>query len=146
MHNECYSRSSVVTVGSAARKTLLRRAVCASIAPEELPSSTWEYEKSHFVSRPHVVGTVYIPRSSCTPQQVASVPLEGFVNGLAVSSTGKFLVAAVGQEHRLGRWEHQKKARNEVCVVQLPSGDGVIAMDTETREEKMKDVDGEEAD
>ncbi|CAN0551557.1 unnamed protein product, partial [Ectocarpus sp. 8 AP-2014] len=28
-------------------------------------------------------------------EQVASVPLEGFVNGLAVSSTGKFLVAAV---------------------------------------------------
>ncbi|CAN0510878.1 unnamed protein product, partial [Ectocarpus sp. 12 AP-2014] len=53
------------------------------------------------------------------PVQVASVPLEGFVNGLAVSSTGKFLVAAVGQEHRLGRWEHQKKARNEICVVPL---------------------------
>jgi len=82
--------------------------------------------------------------------KVASVPLEGFVNGLAVSSTGKFLVAAVGQEHRLGRWEHLKKARNEVCVVQLPSGagdEGVTAMETESAgDEDQRDVDGEEAD
>ncbi|CAM9572875.1 unnamed protein product [Ectocarpus fasciculatus] len=81
-------------------------------------------------------------------EQVASVPLEGFVNGLAVSSTGKFLVAAVGQEHRLGRWEHQKKARNEICVVPLPSGaedEGAVAMDTESAEEDQGDIDGEEA-
>lgn len=81
------------------------------------------------------------------PVQVASVPLEGFVNGLAVSSTGKFLVAAVGQEHRLGRWEHQKKARNEICVVPLPSGvedEGAVAMDTESAEEDQVDIDGEE--
>ncbi len=82
--------------------------------------------------------------------KVASVPLEGFVNGLAVSSTGTFLVAAVGQEHRLGRWEHLKKARNEVCVVQLPSGgedEGVTAMDTDSvGEDEQRDVDGEEAD
>lgn len=77
---------------------------------------------------------------------MASVPLEGFVNGLAVSSTGKFFVAAVGQEHRLGRWEHQKKARNEVCVVPLPSSDeAVVAMETEGgAEEKLRDIDGEE--
>lgn len=80
---------------------------------------------------------------------MASVPLEGFVNGLAVSSTGTFLVAAVGQEHRLGRWEHLKKARNEICVVQLPSvaeDEGVTAMDTESAGEEQRDVDGEEAD
>lgn len=64
------------------------------------------------------------------------MPVEGFVNGLAVSSTGKFLVAAVGQEHRLGRWEHNKKARNEICVVRLPASDdtsenAVVDMDTE---------------
>lgn len=75
--------------------------------------------------------------------------MEGFVNGLAVSSTGKFCVAAVGQEHRLGRWEHHKKARNEVCVVPLPSGaegNDVVAMETENAgEEEQRDVDGEEA-
>lgn len=90
--------------------------------------------------------------SSLVPKlriQVNSVPLEGFVNGLAVSSTGKFLVAAVGQEHRLGRWEHQKNARNEVCVVPLPSGaegNDAVAMETESAgEEELRDVDGEEA-
>lgn len=83
-------------------------------------------------------------------RKVSSVPLDGFVNGLAVSSTGKFVVAAVGQEHRLGRWEHDKKARNEVCVVSLPSGadgEGAVAMDTESAgEEEQRDIDGEEAD
>lgn len=82
-----------------------------------------------------------VPRS-----QVASVPLEGFVNGLAVSSTGQFFVAAVGQEHRLGRWEHDKKAKNEVCVVPLPAGEnGAVAMDTDSLEqEEKRDIDGEE--
>lgn len=81
----------------------------------------------------------------CLPLQVGSVPLEGFVNGLAVSSAGKFFVAAVGQEHRLGRWEHHTKARNEVCVVPLPAEDGAVAMDTESvGEEEQRDVDGEE--
>lgn len=74
------------------------------------------------------------------------MPLEGFVNGLAVSSTGKFFVAAVGQEHRLGRWEHEK-AKNEVCVVPLPAGEegGSVAMDTDSPErEVQRDIDGEE--
>eukprot|EP00752_Nemacystus_decipiens_P007081 g6344.t1 len=83
-------------------------------------------------------------------EQVSSVPLDGFVNGLAVSSAGKFVVAAVGQEHRLGRWEQDKGARNEVCVVSLPSGaegEGAVAMDTEsTGGEEQRDIDGEEAD
>ncbi|CAM9188880.1 unnamed protein product [Discosporangium mesarthrocarpum] len=56
--------------------------------------------------------------------QVSSVPLRGFVNGLSVSSAGTFVMAAVGQEHRLGRWEHQRGARNEVCVVPLPFEEG----------------------
>lgn len=76
------------------------------------------------------------------------MPLEGFVNGLAVSSTGKFFVAAVGQEHRLGRWEHDKRAKNEVCVVPIPGGEEgtVEAMDTDGVEpDQNRDVDGEEA-
>lgn len=77
---------------------------------------------------------------------MTSAPLEGFINGLAVSSTGKFVVAAVGQEHRLGRWEHQKNARNEVCVVPLPSGEEIVTMDTESvGEEEQRDIDGEDA-
>lgn len=54
-------------------------------------------------------------------KQVASVPMVGFVNGLAVATSGRFLVAAVGQEHRLGRWFRIPEARNSLCVVPLPS-------------------------
>jgi len=35
---------------------------------------------------------------------IHSVPLTGFVNGIALARSGKFVAAAVGQEHRLGRW------------------------------------------
>ena len=84
----------------------------------------------------------------CLPRsfQVASVDLKGFVNGLAVSSTGKFFVAAVGQEHRLGRWESLKGARNEVCVVPLPAETTAVAIDTDGDAEgnDMEDMDGEE--
>lgn len=50
--------------------------------------------------------------------EVISIPLEGFVNELAFSNSGQLLVAAVGQEHRLGRWWNLRKAKN--CVVILP--------------------------
>ena len=53
-------------------------------------------------------------------QQVMSVPLAGFVNGLAVAPSGRFLVAAVGQEHRLGRWFSVREAKNGCAVVALP--------------------------
>jgi ribosomal RNA-processing protein 9 len=34
---------------------------------------------------------------------VGGLPARGFVNGLAVAKSGKFLVAAMGQEPRMGR-------------------------------------------
>jgi len=34
--------------------------------------------------------------------------------------SGNFLVAAVGQEHRLGRWWRNKEARNSIQIVSLP--------------------------
>jgi ribosomal RNA-processing protein 9 len=45
----------------------------------------------------------------------------GFVNGLAVAKSGRFMVAAIGQEHRLGRWSKIKEARNGAQLVQLPT-------------------------
>ncbi|KAL3204518.1 hypothetical protein MRX96_011522 [Rhipicephalus microplus] len=51
-------------------------------------------------------------------KEVASIPVEGFVNALVFNSSGDVLVAAVGQEHRLGRWWKLKEARN--CVIVLP--------------------------
>jgi ribosomal RNA-processing protein 9 len=50
---------------------------------------------------------------------LSSVELAGFVNGMVFSSDSRFLVAAVGQEHRLGRWSRVAEARNSVCIVRL---------------------------
>eukprot|EP00613_Pedinella_sp_CCMP2098_P079199 CAMPEP_0171946358 /NCGR_PEP_ID=MMETSP0993-20121228/53179_1 /TAXON_ID=483369 /ORGANISM="non described non described, Strain CCMP2098" /LENGTH=548 /DNA_ID=CAMNT_0012589705 /DNA_START=26 /DNA_END=1672 /DNA_ORIENTATION=+ len=53
---------------------------------------------------------------------VAALPVPGFVNGLAFSRDGKLLLAATGQEHRLGRWSRIQGggARNGLAVVALP--------------------------
>ncbi|KAL1265991.1 hypothetical protein QQF64_004018 [Cirrhinus molitorella] len=48
-----------------------------------------------------------------------SVPMAGFVNSLKFSNSGKFLVAGVGQEHRLGRWWRIKEARNGLYIIPL---------------------------
>ncbi|XP_029287444.1 U3 small nucleolar RNA-interacting protein 2 isoform X1 [Cottoperca gobio] len=48
-----------------------------------------------------------------------SVPVSGFVNSLKFSSSGQFLVAGVGQEHRLGRWWRLKEAKNAIYVIPL---------------------------
>lgn len=44
----------------------------------------------------------------------------GFVNSLQFSPQGDFLLAGVGQEHRLGRWWRIKQAKNAVYVIPLP--------------------------
>ncbi|XP_076985234.1 U3 small nucleolar RNA-interacting protein 2 isoform X2 [Tamandua tetradactyla] len=50
---------------------------------------------------------------------LCDIPLVGFINSLKFSSAGDFLVAGVGQEHRLGRWWRIKEARNSVCIIPL---------------------------
>ncbi|GMF09661.1 unnamed protein product [Phytophthora lilii] len=54
---------------------------------------------------------------------VASIPLEGFVNALCFDVKARFLLAGVGQEHRLGRWE-KLKVKNGIAIIALPSLDG----------------------
>ncbi|KAL8108434.1 U3 snoRNP-associated protein-like EMB2271 [Apium graveolens] len=51
------------------------------------------------------------------------LPLVGFVNSLAFAKSGKFLVAAVGQEPRLGRWGRVSAARNGVALHSLQLAD-----------------------
>jgi ribosomal RNA-processing protein 9 len=50
---------------------------------------------------------------------IGSLPVRGCVNGLAWSRSGKLLVAAVGQEPRLGRWMRDGKAKNGLVVYRL---------------------------
>lgn len=47
-------------------------------------------------------------------RQVGQLPVEGFVNGIAVSPNK--LAVATGSEHRLGRWWHVKGNRNKVLI------------------------------
>lgn len=54
---------------------------------------------------------------SLTP--LFTLPLVGFVNTMQFSSDGSFLVAGVGQEHRLGRWWRIKEARNSIVIIKL---------------------------
>ncbi|KAL3666694.1 hypothetical protein V7S43_008320 [Phytophthora oleae] len=54
---------------------------------------------------------------------VASIPLEGFVNALCFDLKARFLLAGVGQEHRLGRWE-KLKVKNGIAIIALPSIEG----------------------
>lgn len=48
------------------------------------------------------------------------IPMPGFVNSLQFSPSGDFLLAGVGQEHRLGRWWRLKQAKNAVYIIPLP--------------------------
>ena len=43
----------------------------------------------------------------------------GFVNGLEFSQDGDFIVAGIGQEHRLGRWWRRKDSKNSVLCIPL---------------------------
>ncbi|KAM9408729.1 U3 small nucleolar RNA-interacting protein 2 isoform 1-T1 [Pholidichthys leucotaenia] len=60
----------------------------------------------------------------CSPhyrglEHLFSVPVSGFVNSLKFSSSGQFLVAGIGQEHRLGRWWRLKEAKNGIYIIPL---------------------------
>ncbi|XP_071138149.1 U3 small nucleolar RNA-interacting protein 2-like [Mytilus galloprovincialis] len=50
---------------------------------------------------------------------IFSLPVTGFVNSLQFSKDGSFLVAGVGQEHKMGRWWRIKEARNSICIIKL---------------------------
>lgn len=52
-------------------------------------------------------------------ERLFTVPVTGFVNSLKFSSSGDFLVAGVGQEHRLGRWWRMKEAKNGLYIIPL---------------------------
>ncbi|XP_054719975.1 LOW QUALITY PROTEIN: U3 small nucleolar RNA-interacting protein 2-like [Uloborus diversus] len=47
---------------------------------------------------------------------VTRVPVDGFVNTLQFSTSGKFLIAGIGYEHRLGRWWRLKNCKNSIVV------------------------------
>ncbi|KAG5891168.1 hypothetical protein JTB14_000556 [Gonioctena quinquepunctata] len=52
-----------------------------------------------------------------TCKVILEVPVEGFVNCLNFGSDGSFLVVATGREHKLGRWDTVKSAKNQIMVI-----------------------------
>ncbi|TVU05040.1 hypothetical protein EJB05_48188 [Eragrostis curvula] len=47
---------------------------------------------------------------------IFDLKLDGFVNSLAIANSGRFIVAGVGQEPRLGRWGSILSAQNGVAI------------------------------
>ncbi|KAA8498077.1 U3 snoRNP-associated protein-like YAOH [Porphyridium purpureum] len=52
-----------------------------------------------------------------------SLPVPGFVNGLVFGKSRRRVFAAVGQEHRLGRWTKVSKCVNGLAIVNLRISD-----------------------
>ena len=66
----------------------------------------WSLEKSEVNGLPKLVS-----------QQ--TIPVRGFVNGIGFSGEGDWMVVGVGREHRMGRWEVDKEAKNGVLFFKL---------------------------
>lgn len=58
-------------------------------------------------------------------EAMTQIPLHGFINAIAIGPKAKFAVVAVGQEHRLGRWDRVSKAKNRFGIVDLRRRDQV---------------------
>ncbi|KNC81493.1 hypothetical protein SARC_06181 [Sphaeroforma arctica JP610] len=65
---------------------------------------------------------------------INEIAVEGYINSLTFSKSGRYLVAGIGQEHRLGRWERNKKARNGAVVIDF------LAQDESTSDSEATEV------
>ena len=52
-----------------------------------------------------------------------SIPIHGHINGIAMGPGGKFCVASVGQEPRMGRWDRVARAKNRFAIIKLQVSD-----------------------
>lgn len=53
-------------------------------------------------------------------KQIKEIKMIGVINSLQFSKSGKFLIAGVGQEHKLGRWISLKNSKNTTAIIELP--------------------------
>ena len=71
-----------------------------------------------------------------------SIPLDGYLNSIALGPRGRFAVVAKGQEHRLGRWNPVQGATNRLAIVKLfteRSGGAHADRDTDTGADQEED-------
>jgi ribosomal RNA-processing protein 9 len=52
-------------------------------------------------------------------EPLSEIPVEGYINGIAVGPKARFCVVAVGQEPALGRWNRIAKAKNRFGIIAL---------------------------
>ena len=85
-------------------------------------------------------------------EALTHIPLNGYINGIAIGPKARFAVVAVGQEPRLGRWDRVAKAKNRFGIVDLRRRDQDDDDDDNAPEEAPSkiestesDVDGEES-
>lgn len=50
---------------------------------------------------------------------IGDLPARGFVNSIALARSGRFLLAGIGQEPRLGRWARDPGAKNCLLIHQI---------------------------
>ena len=52
-------------------------------------------------------------------KSVNSVKIRGFINSIAIAPHSKYVVAAVGCEHKFGRWFFDKDVQNRIDIIKL---------------------------
>lgn len=52
-------------------------------------------------------------------EPLSQIPINGFINDIAIGPKARFCAVAVGQEPRLGRWNRVGKAKNRLAIVKL---------------------------
>mmetsp|Transcript_5142 Transcript_5142/g.6644 ORF Transcript_5142/g.6644 Transcript_5142/m.6644 type:complete len:558 (+) Transcript_5142:141-1814(+) len=50
---------------------------------------------------------------------IGKIPIQGYINDIAIGPKARFCVAAVGQEPRLGRWDRVPFAKNRFAIIPL---------------------------
>lgn len=66
-------------------------------------------------------------------EAIGEIPIHGYINDIAIGADGRFCIAAVGQEHRLGRWDRVAKAKNRFTIIKLP--ESILANDDESSDD-----------
>lgn len=54
-----------------------------------------------------------------TITSLSTIPVTGFVNEIQFTSDGRYLVAGIAKEHRLGRWQNFKEAKNQILCIPM---------------------------
>jgi len=55
----------------------------------------------------------------CGIDLLGSIPVKGYINAIEIGPNANFALVAVGQEHRLGRWDRVPMAKNRIGVISL---------------------------